>query len=51
MGKGKGERAPANTLVSYMPTQGYVFCNTHGRYHPTYTVSTTVLQECWGTAE
>jgi hypothetical protein len=41
MGKGKGERAPATTLVSYMPTQGYVFYNTHGRYHPTYTVNTT----------
>jgi|SRR5918992_463472 hypothetical protein len=55
MGKGKGERAPATILVSYMPAQGYVFRNTfrntHGRNHPTYTVNAAVLQECWGTTE
>jgi hypothetical protein len=40
-----GEREKENmgtgyNLVSYIPTQGPVFCNTNGRCYPTYTANT-----------
>lgn len=52
VGKGKGGvRAPVGVSVSCMTTRRYVLWNTHGRYHPTYTAYTTVLQERWGTTQ
>ncbi len=45
-GKGKEDMGTGTNLVSYMPTQGNVLRNTHGRNNPIYTAKTTVLEEC-----